>query len=68
MSQPDIGLLTTNSRVSGSVRTPAPTALYPWTLCRYRLMKNSTPNSAKKFSITAADPIVTERSRKIPSG
>ncbi len=27
VSQPETGLLTTNSRVSGSVRTPAPTAL-----------------------------------------
>jgi len=32
VSVPDSGLLTTNSRVSGRVRTPAWTAEYPCTL------------------------------------
>jgi hypothetical protein len=54
--------------VRGSSRSPAPTGLNPWTLCRYSEMKNSTPNRAKKLKRTMIVLNEMARSRKMRSG
>lgn len=58
------GADTISARLNGSVRTPASKGLKPCTFCRYSVMKNNVPNSAKKLKklmSTTAVPIDSDR-------